>query len=239
MKPVTLLLGAVLFAACRPVDGGSQAAKGGTGVASSAPAAATTPASFDSTAANALLSRADAGRIQGDTAAPVWIVEVSDFQCPYCKRWHDETYSALKKEFIDAGVVRMAYVNLPLGQHEHAMAAAQVAMCASAQGKFWPVHDALFRSQDTWTPMPQDKAVAMFDSIALASGVNAGEYRRCRDSNVMERIIIADKSRAVSAGVNSTPSFFIGRETIAGAAPIDAFRAAIARQRAQAGKPQR
>lgn len=183
--------------------------------------------------------RADAGRIQGDSTATVWIVEVSDFQCPFCKRWHDETYPALKKEFIETGVVRMAYVNLPLGQHEHALPAAEVAMCASAQGKFWPVHDAIFSTQDTWTPMAQAQAVAMFDSIALATGINGQEYRRCRDSNIMQRLIIADKSRATSAGVNSTPSFFVGREGIAGAAPIQDFRAAIARARTPAARPQR
>lgn len=238
MKP--LLLAACLLAACRPSDGGSQSSRtGATTTATTASGASAPTATNDSAFADRLLARADAGRIQGDTAAPVWIIEVSDFQCPYCKRWHDETYPALRREFIQAGIVRMAYLNLPLGQHEHALAAAQAAMCASAQERFWPVHDALFNTQERWTPLGAAQAVAMFDSIALASDINAQEYRRCRDSNVMQRLIIADKSRATAAGVNSTPSFFVGREGISGAAPIQEFRAAIARARAQAGRPQR
>ncbi len=235
MKP--LLLAAFALAACRPADGGSQASR--TGTTTPAASAAPTPASADSAFADSLLARADAGRIQGDSAAPVWIIEVSDFQCPFCKRWHDETYPALRREFIQTGVVRMAYLNLPLGQHEHALQAAQAAMCASAQGRFWPVHDALFGTQERWTPLGAAQATALFDSIAVASGINAQAYRRCRDSNVMRRLIIADKSRATTAGVNSTPSFFVGREGISGAAPIEEFRAAIARARAPASRPQR
>jgi len=215
-----LLVTLLVLAACRPSDSGSQSAQPGP--------------QADTAAANALLARADAGRIQGDTAAPVWIVEVSDFQCPFCKRWHDETYATLKREYIDVGVVRMAYVNLPLGQHEHALPAAEAAMCASAQGRFWPVHDAIFDAQERWTPMLPAQAIVFFDSLATASGLDAKAYRECRESNVMRRLIEADRGRAQSSGVNSTPSFFVGREIIAGAAPIQEFRAAIARARAQA-----
>lgn len=222
---LSLLVTAVLLAACRPSDGGSQATRSTPGA---------TSAALDSAAAEALLARADAGRIQGDTTAPVWIVEVSDFECPFCKRWHDETYPALRRDYIETGAVRMAYLNMPLGQHPHALPAALAAMCASAQGRFWPTHDAIFDTQERWTPMAPTEAEALFDSLALATGVDAGEYRRCRESNVMRRLIEADRARAVSAGVNSTPSFFIGNEAIAGAAPIEEFRAAIARARARA-----
>ncbi len=220
-----LLLCVLLVAACRPSDGGSQARPGSTG--------ATSPAATSAAdAANALLARADAGRIQGDTAAPVWIVELSDFQCPFCKRWHDETYPAIKREYIDSGIVRMAYVNLPLSIHPHAEPAAETAMCASAQGKFWPVHDALFATQERWTPMADARAT--FDSIAIATGIDRAAYRSCMDSDVMLRLIAGDRERAVSADVRPTPTFFVGGERIEGAAPLDVFRSAIARARARA-----
>ena len=220
MRALLLL---ALVAACRPSDGGSQARPGST---AAAPPAATADA------ANAILARADAGRIQGDTAAPVWIVELSDFQCPFCKRWHDETYPAIKREYIDAGIVRMAYVNLPLSIHHHAGPAAEAAMCASAQGRFWQVHDGLFDTQDRWTPMTD--ATALFDSIALATGIDRATYRQCMDSDVMERLIAGDVQRAQTANVRPTPTFFVGGERIEGAAPLDVFRAAIARARARA-----
>ena len=95
----------------------------------------------------------------GDPNAPVKIDEYSDFQCPFCARFHAETYKALKREFVETGVVRMAYLHLPLGQHEHAGPAAEAAMCASVQGRFWPVHDAIFETQKRWTPMSAAQAV--------------------------------------------------------------------------------
>lgn len=217
-----LVLCAFLLAACRPSDGGSQTAP---------PRGATSAATAAAPSVDALLEAADAGRIQGDTAAPVWLVEISDFQCPFCKRWHDETYPAIKRDYIDAGIVRMAYVNLPLSIHPHAEPAAEAALCASAQGKFWPVHDALFRTQDRWTPMSDARAV--FDSIAIASGIDAAKYRACMDGDAMLRVINGDRERAANAGVRPTPTFFVGGERIEGAAPLDVFVAAISRARAR------
>src|SRR5262245_4988623 len=101
-----LLAAALLLVGCRPADGESQSAPG-------TPAkAAQTARSADSARVEALLQRADAGRIQGSRTAPVWLIEISDFQCPFCKRWHDETYPLIQREFIQPGVVRMAYINL-------------------------------------------------------------------------------------------------------------------------------
>jgi protein-disulfide isomerase len=219
-----ILVAAVLLAACRPSDGGSQgtAARGGT-----------SSAAGDSAAANALLVRADEGRIQGDSAAKVWVVELSDFQCPYCKRWHDETYEALRREFVVPGIIRLAYVNLPLTSlHANALPAAEAAMCASVQNRFWQMHDALFKTQERWANLPD--ASAVFDSLAVSVGVNQQQYRDCLKSGVITRIIRADMGRAANAGIQSTPVFFVGSEPISGAAPIQAFRAAIARARAAA-----
>jgi protein-disulfide isomerase len=93
---------------------------------------------------------ADQARILGRPTAPVWVVEVSDFQCPYCKMWHDSTYETLKREYVNTGKVRLAYINFPLEKHRNAMPAAEAAMCAAAQGKFWEMHDALFDAQAKW-----------------------------------------------------------------------------------------
>src|SRR5919205_3448630 len=86
---------------------------------------------------------ADHARVQGSDNAKLWVVEVSDFQCPYCKRWHAETYPAIKRDYVDAGKVRLAYVNFPLTGHKNAWPAAEAAMCAALQGKFWELHDSL------------------------------------------------------------------------------------------------
>jgi len=214
----------IVVAGCRSTDGSAQG--------SPSKSASSTQATPDSARANVLLARADRARIQGDTAAPVWLVEVSDFECPFCKQWHDQTYAAIVREYIGPGIVRMAYVNFPLGQHPHAMPAAESAMCAAAQDRFWQMHDALFNNQEKWVALTD--AQPFFDSLAVSIGVDASAWRECVRSNVMRRLINADRSRGLTAGVGNTPTFFVGDEPIVGAAPLDAFRAAIARARAKA-----
>lgn len=191
----------------------------------------------DEAAINALLERADAGRIQGSRTAPVWLVEISDFQCPFCKKWHDEVYPVIQREFIAPGHVRMAYVNLPLSQHQHAIPAALTALCAAAQDKFWPVHDKLFQTQERWTKLPT--VAALFDSLAVAGGVDAATWRGCMRSGVMERVINGDLARVRPRGVRTTPTFFVGSEMVEGAAPVDTFRVYIRRALAKATRPAR
>jgi protein-disulfide isomerase len=222
------LLAALVLVGCRPADGGSQNTP-------SVRRETMTVIPPDSARIDSLLQRADAGRIQGSPGAQVWIVEVSDFQCPFCKRWHDEVYPALKREFITPGIVRMAYLNLPLGQHRHALAAAEAAMCTALQDKFWTMHDKLFETQTRWTDMQPAAVATLFDSLAVASGVNADDWRACVRSQLMRRIVNGDRTRAASSGVRSTPTFFVGDQPIEGAAPLSEFRSAIERARAKAG----
>ncbi|HEU4994242.1 MAG TPA: thioredoxin domain-containing protein [Gemmatimonadaceae bacterium] len=233
MKRLVLL--ALMVAACRPSDGNRSApTKGG---ASAAAAGVVTGQQADSAQQDALLARADRARIQGDTSASVWVVEISDFECPYCRQWHEQTYPALERDFIRTGQVRMAYVNFPLAQHRHAVPAAEAAMCAAAQDKFWPMHDAIFNTQEKWVPLPD--AVPLYDSLVVTVGANQAQWRDCMRSGVMKRLISADRARALQAKVGSTPTFFVGSESLAGAAPIDAFRQAIERARTKAGQQPR
>jgi protein-disulfide isomerase len=171
------------------------------------------------------LVKADLARIQGSPNAPLWVIEVSDFQCPFCKQWHDETYQTFRNEFVRAGKVRLAYVNFPLDQHQYAWPAAESAMCAAAQGKFWEMHDALFTTQSKWEVLPTP--ANYFDSLARAEGVDIARWRQCVQSGKMKALIQADHDRALRAGVNSTPSFMIGDKLLAGAQPIDQLRRAI------------
>src|SRR2546423_12623964 len=100
------------------------------------------------------ITRADLGRIQGSPDAPIWVIEVSDFQCPFCKEWHDQTYRAVLDQYVKTGQVRRAYVNFPLAIHANAWPAAAAAMWAGAQNKFWVMHDSLFASQARWETLP-------------------------------------------------------------------------------------
>ena len=169
---------------------------------------------------------ADRGRIRGAASAAVWIVEISDFQCPYCKQWHDEVFAAIDKEYVQTGKVRLAYLNYPLSSmHKNARAAAEAAMCASVQGKFWQLHESLFVTQTRWSE--SDNPVPAFDTLAVAAGVDAARWRQCMTSHATAPIIDADHDRSRSAGVQSTPTFFIGDRKLEGAYPVDSFRVAI------------
>lgn len=168
---------------------------------------------------------ADQGRILGSEKAALWILIVSDFQCPFCRTWHGETWEQLRKEYVATGKVRVAYVHFPLGQHPNARPTAIASMCAAAQGKFWPMADRIFRSQDKWKDL-KDPA-PFLDSLARAEGLDAVRQRACTASPAVAALVEADRVRMTRAGAGSTPTFFIGSKRLEGAQPIAAFRRVI------------
>lgn len=176
---------------------------------------------------------ADRGRIEGDSSAPLWIIDASDFQCPFCADWQKNTHEALRAEYVRTGKVKVAFVNFPLEQHAQAMPAARAAMCAGVQGRFWPVHDALFETQSRWAEAGD--AAPLFESIARTAGVRINEWKACIASGAMDPLIKADRDRAISASVGSTPTFIVAGQLIRGAAPIEEFRRVI--DAALAAKP--
>jgi protein-disulfide isomerase len=199
------------------------------------PAAATPSTSTVSKVQNdSLVARADNGRVQGNPASKIWLVIVSDFQCPYCKQWHDSTFEAVRKEYVTTGKVRMAYVNFPLASHQFAWPSAHSAMCASEQGKFWEYQDSLFSAQQKWEVM-QDPA-PLFDSLARDVRLDMTQWRDCVKSGRMQGLISTDRERATQAGVNSTPSFLVGPKGMAGVHPIEDFRKLLDPAIAAAGK---
>ena len=211
---------AALFLACAPAKSSKQGAETSTSTLKDTALVSPAAAARDSDGV-----KADLARIQGSPNAPVWVIEVSDFQCPYCKQWHDETYPVFRDEFVRTGKVRLAYVNFPLAQHQYAWPAAESAMCAGAQGKFWEMHDALFNTQSKWEALPAP--ASFFDSLARAQGIDVARWRRCVQSGKMKTWIQADHDRAQTAGAGSTPSFMIGDKLLVGAQPIEELRRAI------------
>jgi len=209
-----------LSLACAPANSSKQGAETSATTRKDTTLVSATAATKDSDGI-----KADLARIQGNPAAPVWVIEVSDFQCPFCKQWHDETYPTLRDEFVRTGKVRLAYVNFPLAQHQYAWPAAESAMCAGAQGKFWEMHDALFNTQSKWETLASP--ATFFDSLARAQGVDSARWRQCVQSGKMKSWIQADHDRAQSAGAESTPSFMIGDKLLVGAQPIKELRRAI------------
>jgi protein-disulfide isomerase len=215
----------VVFAtACNRQAEATTRADANAGSAAAAPAAsvAAAPGSHtpDTTAA-----KLDQSRIIGDSTAHVWFIMISDFQCPYCKQFHDESFEALRKDYVATGKVRMAYINFPLPIHLNAWPAAEAAMCAGAQGKFWPMHDVLFTSQSAWEE--KHPAAQAIDSLANSVGVDTVALNRCVTQHVANALIDADISRAEHAGARSTPTVIIGSRIMIGVQPTASYRHAL------------
>jgi protein-disulfide isomerase len=173
----------------------------------------------------ALLRAADIGRIVGDSAAKLVVLEISDFQCPFCKTFHDSTYSTLRAAYIDNGKARLAYVNLPLRMHANAWPAAEAAMCASVQNQFWSMHDSLFNAQKRWESI--GRADTMFTRFATSLRLDMPKYSSCITSHATRPLIQSDAERSASAGVTATPTFIIGDSALGGAYPFPDFKRII------------
>ena len=166
-----------------------------------------------------------AARTKGSATAPVTVYEISDFQCPYCARFALETAPALDSEYVRTGKVRLVFVNLPLSMHRNAIPAAELAMCAARQNRFWPVHDLLFRNQARWAALaePSDYFLGFADS----AGINRDSLTACVRGGLTRDIVRADAEGSIRSGARSTPSFYVEGGMITGAQPIEVFRTVL------------
>jgi protein-disulfide isomerase len=208
----------LLLALC--ITSSTVACKGTTAAKSSA-----SVARADTLPDSTLISIADAGRYEGSEKAPIWIVMVSDFQCPYCKVWHDSTLAEVRRNYISTGKARLAYLNLPLQMHRQSRNMAQAAMCASAQKKFWPYADTLFARQQAIGDMT-DAMPALF-AIAHELQIDSIPFAHCMVSPAMNALIAGDMAQADKGHVRSTPSFFVGQFLLEGAVPFSGFKQAV------------
>jgi protein-disulfide isomerase len=155
---------------------------------------------------------------RGPADAPITIVEFSDYQCPFCRRWHDEVAQALYAAYPNQ--IRLVYRNLPLTSiHPDALSAAEAALCAGDQNVYWEYHDKLF-SGDTL-------GKSTYMQYAQDLNLNMTTFEACIDNRTHQATVEADSDFAVNLGVRSTPTFFINGLAIVGAQPLDVFKQVI------------
>jgi protein-disulfide isomerase len=152
------------------------------------------------------MAAADRSRSKGADGAPLVIYEVSDFQCPFCRQWVEGTWPALDTAYLETGRARLVFMNLPLPGHAEAYTAAEAALCAGAQGRFWPMHDLIFQRQEEWSA---GGGAARMREYARQIGLDEGAFRQCADENWMAPIIIGDLMQASRAGIGGTPTFVL------------------------------
>jgi protein-disulfide isomerase len=140
----------------------------------------------------------------GSDSAPVTVMEFADFQCPYCRRFHTDSFAALKKNYIDTGKVRFISRDLPLDFHPNAMPAALAAHCAGEQNKYWELRDSMIVNSDDLTRESIMK-------YAQQNGLEMTKFTSCLDGQKYKGQIEKDREEASKLGLSGTPSFLIGK----------------------------
>lgn len=162
----------------------------------------------------------------GDPDAPVTIVEFTDYQCPFCSRHFEQTFTQIKENYIDTGLVYYIFKDFPLTQiHPQAIKAAEAARCAGEQDAYLAMHDQLFRDQAAWSG--NEGAAELFKQYAQDLSLDTASFNECLDSGRTEEAVLADLANGQQAGVGGTPAFFINRHTMSGAQPYAVFEEAI------------
>ena len=165
----------------------------------------------------------------GTANAPLTIVEFSDFECPYCKRFHEQVFPKLNKQYVETGLVRFVHKDLPLPFHQQARSAAAATRCASEQDQYWELYGALYEQQNCLSC----KGV---QGIAGEQNLDLQTLEACMERTAIQTQINANISEAALHNIRATPTFVIGPtlsngkhegEVIEGALPWPRFRALI------------
>jgi len=170
--------------------------------------------------------------VKGEKGAKVTIVEFTDYQCPFCARYFQQTWPQLERDYVKTGKVKLYLRDLPLeALHPQAFKAAEATHCAGEQGKYWEMHDRLFANQ---------RALGRKDlsGYAQALGLDVAAFDQCVDSGKGAARIRKDMADSDKAGARGTPTFFLGLtepnsaqvkavRVIRGAQPFAAFKEAI------------
>ena len=169
----------------------------------------------------------------GPADAPITIVEFSDYQCPYCTRWHEQTYKALMDAY--PGKIRFVYRNFPLPFHQNALLSAQAALCAGDQNSYWQYHDKLFAEKAlvndaTGTVLGVDTYVKFAGDLSL----DTKTFEVCLTSEKYKQFVTDDMNLAANLppengepAVGGTPTFFINGHRLVGAVPLNYFQQII------------
>lgn len=161
--------------------------------------------------------------VKGTKDAKVTIVEFSEYQCPFCKRYVDETYVKIMAEYGDR--IRYIFRDYPLPFHQHGQNTAQSARCAGEQGKYWEYHDKLFENQAVWSSLKDAKETLL--GYAGELGLNNNQFNDCLTSGKYAQAIKDDFALGQKIGVNGTPTFFINGTKLVGAQPFEKFKVII------------
>jgi protein-disulfide isomerase len=161
---------------------------------------------------------------QGDAKATITVIEYSDFQCPFCKRFHDAVLPQIVNNYVKTGKIKLSYKNFAFLGDESRWAA-QAAECAADQNRFWDFHELLFTRQqgENVGAFTKDNLILLAKEIKL----DGNAFATCLNGDKTLDRVQADTSEGNKIGVRGTPSFLVNGKLLVGAQPYEAFKAAI------------
>lgn len=154
--------------------------------------------------------------------AKVQLIEFGDFQCPFCGRFFTDTFSQIKKKYIDTGKIAYQHRDYPLPFHQNAQKAHEASRCALEQSEkqYWAIHDWMYLNQNTLE-------VTTLKTQAKTLGLNASKFDQCLDAGKYAAAVKKDYDAGTGYGVSGTPSFFVSGELVVGAQPYATFEQKI------------
>lgn len=165
------------------------------------------------------------GHDRGSPTAPVVVIDLSDFACPYCGEFTRDVYPAIDREYVRTGKVLFKYIPFIAGPFPHAAEATRAAECAAEQGKFWPMLDDLYATQAEWK---RGRAVdAQMMALAATLPVDTTTYAACYRNRHTDARTARGTGIADAIGVRVTPSFLVDGNPVQGALPLAEFRKQI------------
>jgi protein-disulfide isomerase len=168
-----------------------------------------------------------AGYVMGNPSAPVQIIEFADFECPACGSFATLTEPDMRTRLIQTGLASFRFMDFPLAMHNNSWDAHFAAACANEQGKFWEMHDELFRTQDRWATQATNRPKAIFSRLAKQLALNESQWEECYDSQKYKLNIAATIREGEKRLVRSTPTFVIGDKLLPGALGYDMLKAYV------------
>ena len=166
---------------------------------------------------------AESTHVRGNPKAAITLEEFGDFECPPCSKLAGPL-KEIEHEYGDR--LRVIFHHLPLQTHRHARDAAHAAEAAGLQGRFWEMHDLLYKEQPVWSKA--EKARDLFTSYAGMLGLKLDRFAKDMESEEVKARVAADEKRAKSLGVTNTPTIFINDTAVnPSALSPDGIRAAI------------
>ncbi len=164
---------------------------------------------------------------EGSENAPVTIVEFSDYQCPFCRSFFENTLPQLRTEYVETGKVRILFRDFPLSFHPDAPAAANAARCAGELGDYFGMHDLIYQGQGPASAGTVAIDPAVYETYATQLGLDAAAFKACVDSGKYAAQVQADVDAGIAAGVSGTPSFIVNGQLLVGAQPYAVFKQVI------------